>query len=322
MSKKLFVCVLTVVLLFTTVFTAFAGSFIDVPEDAYYADAAERMAARGILAGYGDDRYYGNHSVTRAQIAALACKMLGKVNEATALAGKTAFTDVPETSWATGYVNYAHANGIILGDGDGKFRPDDYIKYEEVVKVIVCVLGLDDGVKIDPTDWSKEYLERAEKAGLLKNLIGKKGTYMLRSDIAVITDSAMTVLDKAAAAGTSVTTTIVTKATSATTKKPSRPSYTTKTTTATTKAPEVTTVAPVETTRVPEVTTAGPIETTAVPVETTTAAPVETTTVPAETTTVPAETTTVPAETTTVPKETTKVPEITTKEDTLPFLPF
>ena len=319
MSKKLFAAVLVLALLCTGVFTIFAGSFKDVPADAYYADAAERMAARGILAGYGDGWYYGNHSVTRAQIAALACKMLGKVEEATALAGKTVFTDVPETSWATGYVNYAHANGIILGDGDGKFRPDDYVKYEEVVKVIVCVLGMDDGIKIDPTDWSKEYLERAEKAGLLANLIGKKGTYMLRSDIAVITDAAMTVLDKSAAAesASSATTTIVTEAT--TTKKPSRPSrptVTTKDTTATTtKEPVVPTKEPVVTTKEPVVTTKEPVVTTKEPVVTT-AEPVVTTKEPAETTTQPTETTTAP--TSSAPTE----PTVTTKEDSLPFLPF
>ena len=258
MSKKLFLCVLVLAIVCTSVFTVFAGSFVDASEDAYYAAAAERMAARGILSGYGDDHYYGNHSVTRAQIAALVCKMLGKVEEAQALAGKTPFTDVPETSWATGYVNFAHANGIILGDGDGKFRPDDNVKYEEVVKVIVCVLGLDKDVKIDPTDWSKEYLAAAEKAGLLENLIGKEGEHMLRSEIAVITDAGMQVLDKAEEGATSATTTAETKVT--TTKKPSRPIIRPTTT----KKPVTTTPEPEETT---EVTTTKKPVTTVVPDE-------------------------------------------------------
>ena len=192
-----------------TVLSVAATSFKDVPEDAYYADAAERMADRGILSGFGDGYYYGDQSITRAQVAALVCKMLGKVDEATALAGKTAFTDVPETSWCTGYVNYAVANGIINGDGDGRFRPDDYVKYEEVVKVIVCVLGLDEDVNIDPSDWSKEYIAAADAAGLLRNILSKKGEFMLRSDIAVVCDSAMKVLDanEEAESASSVTTT-------------------------------------------------------------------------------------------------------------------
>ena len=119
--------------------------------------------------------------------------------------GETAFSDVVKDAWYTGYINYAVANGIIVGDGDGKFRPDDYVKYEEVVKVVVCVLGLDEDVKIDPSDWSKEYVEAANGAGLLGSLIGKKGEIMLRSDIAVICDKAMTILDKAVEATTTTT---------------------------------------------------------------------------------------------------------------------
>lgn len=196
MLKKVLCFVLSAFIVLGIIVVAKASTFVDVPDDAYYADAAERMADRNILSGYGDGYYYGNQSITRAQVAALVCKMLGKADDAAALAGKTAFADIPETNWSTGYVNYAVANGIINGDGDGNFRPDDSVKYEEVVKVIVCVLGLDKDVKIDPADWSKEYIEAADKAGLLKNLIGKKGDAMLRSDIAVICDAAMVILDE------------------------------------------------------------------------------------------------------------------------------
>lgn len=212
--KKLYAFAIASALVLLAVMSVFAASFTDIEEGAYYSDAADRMAERGILSGYGDGMYHGDESVTRAQLSALVCKMLGKADEAVALAGETSFTDVNEDAWYTGYINYAVANGIIIGDGDGKFRPDDYVKYEEVVKVVVCVLDLDKDVKVDPSDWSKEYIEAADEAGLLKNLIGKKGTVMLRSDIAVICDAAMAVLDGKSEAGVDST-----AKTAATTKK-------------------------------------------------------------------------------------------------------
>ena len=196
--KKIFISIMAALLIIVSCLSVFAVSFDDIADNAYYKGAAERMAARGILSGYGDGMYYGGEPVTRAQIAALVCKMLDKTAEAASLAGKTVFSDVLEDAWYTGYINYAVANDIIVGDGDDRFRPDDNVKYEEVVKVVVCVLGLDKGIKINSSDWSKEYIQAAEKAGLLKKLIGKKGTPMLRSDIAVICDAAMTVLDKQA----------------------------------------------------------------------------------------------------------------------------
>ncbi len=179
-----------------------AVKFNDVADGVYYAEAAERMSERGILSGYGDGNFHGDESVTRAQIAALVYKMLGE-GDLKKYSGKSDFTDVSESAWYAPYVAYAVENKIIVGDGDGRFRPDDYVKYEEVIKVIVCVLGLDKGVKIDKNDWSKEYIEAAEKAGLTDELIGKKGTPMLRSDIAVICDAAMAVLDKVPSGGIS-----------------------------------------------------------------------------------------------------------------------
>ncbi len=184
-----------------------AVSFNDVPTDAYYADAAERMAEKGILSGFGDGRYYGDWELTRAQFAALACKLLGKVDEATALAGKTSFADVPETHWSTGYVNYAVANKIINGDGDGNFRPDDSVKYEEAIKVIVCVLEPNKTIAIDPTDWSKNFISEANALGITNNLMGQKGEFMKRSDIAVIADAAFSILETKAEETSVATTT-------------------------------------------------------------------------------------------------------------------
>lgn len=205
--KKFYFGISVLALVLVAIISVFAASFTDIEDGAYYSDAADRMAERGILSGYGDGGFYGGESVTRAQIAALVCKMLGKADEAAALAGKTAFNDVIDGAWYTGYINYAVANGIIIGDGDGNFRPDDFVKYEEVIKVVVCVLGLDENVKIDPADWSKEYIEAASAAKLIENLIGNKGTPMLRSDIAVICDAAMVVLDGMAETTEEITTT-------------------------------------------------------------------------------------------------------------------
>lgn len=196
MKKNNFYIVLSVVV-FSVAMIIFAGaSFVDVPENAYYAEAANRMNEMGILTGYGDGHYNGDENITRAQMAVVAVRLLGKEEEAKKLAGETVFDDfTPAHDWATGYVNFAVSEKIIVGDGDGNFRPDDPVKYEEVVKTIVCVLGLDEGVKIVPGDWSKEYIEAAKKANLLNGLIGQKGEPMKRSDIAVICSSSIDALN-------------------------------------------------------------------------------------------------------------------------------
>ena len=203
--KKIAFLALPILILLMLFITICATSFADVAEDDYYAGAAERMAARGIIVGYEDGLYHGERSLTRAQMATLACKMLGKAEEAAALAGKTVFSDVNEEGWYCGYINYAVANGIVVGDGDGNFRPDDMVKYEEAVKVVLCVIGKADGIKIDSTDWSKEYLKRADELKITQNLVGKKGEYMVRGDIAVLCDAALSLVEGEEAGRTSTT---------------------------------------------------------------------------------------------------------------------
>lgn len=104
----------------------------------------------------------GEKSITRAEMAAVVCRMLGKENDAEKAVGSTAFSDVTSTHWASGYINICAKIGIISGDGDGKFRPEDDVKYEEAIKMIVCAMGYADDVKVDPDDWSKEYLNIAK----------------------------------------------------------------------------------------------------------------------------------------------------------------
>lgn len=166
-------------------------TFSDVKRDDYFAEAAAALKTLGIIDGYPDGTYRAEKSITRAEMAAVVCRMLGKENDAEKAVGSTAFSDVTSTHWASGYINICAKIGIISGDGDGKFRPEDDVKYEEAIKMIVCAMGYADDVKIDPDDWSKEYLNIAKDEGISDNLKGTKGKAATRGDIAVMTYNAL-----------------------------------------------------------------------------------------------------------------------------------
>ena len=51
------------------------------------------------------------------------------------------FTDVPKDHWANPYVSNAADVGLMIGDGDGNFRPMDKISKEEVAIVIYRILN-------------------------------------------------------------------------------------------------------------------------------------------------------------------------------------
>ncbi|GEM_PF-3184172 len=160
--------------------------FIDVNGNEYYAESAEALNSQGIIEGYEDGSFGAYRCVTRAEMAAVICRMLGRDSEANQMKGATVFEDVASGGWASGYINLAQQEGIIMGDGNGKFRPSDNVKLEEAVKMVVCALKFDDNMTTAEDDWSYGYMQAAREKGLLDNLIGKKGENAVRGDIAVM----------------------------------------------------------------------------------------------------------------------------------------
>ena len=51
------------------------------------------------------------------------------------------FTDVPQDHWSYPYVSNAEKVGLMIGDGDGNFRPKDYTSKEEVAIIIYRILN-------------------------------------------------------------------------------------------------------------------------------------------------------------------------------------
>lgn len=170
-------------------FAAEKSAFSDISGSEYYAQSADVLADMDILAGYEDGTFGADRIVTRAEMAVIICKMLGKTADAEKAKGKTSFSDVAAGHWASGFISTAVESGIIVGDGDGKFRPEDEVKHEEAVKMVICALGIN--VTPDSSDWSKPYLDAASKKGIDKNLKGKKGENAKRGDIAVMVYSGL-----------------------------------------------------------------------------------------------------------------------------------
>lgn len=77
-----------------------------------------------------------------------------------------AFADVSEDHFAYEQINRFHQEGIVAGDGDGNFRPDDLITREEFCKILIEAFGslTDTDVESSFADvendrWSKAYIE-------------------------------------------------------------------------------------------------------------------------------------------------------------------
>ena len=78
--------------------------------------------------------------LTRAQFAVIISRIAAGGEDRIA-DGEVPFSDVPQ--WARPYVYFAYSQGIMVGDGKGRFMPDASVTYGQAAKVFVHLLGYD-----------------------------------------------------------------------------------------------------------------------------------------------------------------------------------
>lgn len=95
-------------------------TFVDVPADAWYADAVAWAQENGVVMGVGKDRFAPNAPVTREQMATILWRYEGMPEAAADL---TAFKDAKQISdYAETAMVWAVSQGIFIGDA-GKLKP-------------------------------------------------------------------------------------------------------------------------------------------------------------------------------------------------------
>ena len=152
--------------------TATVGDmFSDVAEDQWYYDYVLEAAELGIVKGNPDGTFKPNDKVTRADFALMTVRMLG-VDEDCLEFTTTAFTDVNDETYNAAAIQYCAEKGLIGGDGDGKFRPNDSITRQEAAKIIAEALELtetDDELFTDDNlihEWAEDYVYQCKAAGI------------------------------------------------------------------------------------------------------------------------------------------------------------
>jgi hypothetical protein len=106
------------------------------------------------------------------------------------------FDDVAETSWAGKYIDTLKEAGVVSGDGEGRYNPNNHITRAEFVKMIVFALGIDttqyEGVPFSDVGkdmWFYEYATAAYHAGIVSGVSEVEfapNDKITRQDMAVI----------------------------------------------------------------------------------------------------------------------------------------
>ncbi len=107
-----------------------------------YVEAVEVLTGLEVIEGYPDGSFNPTANVTRAEAAAMIARMmLGREKADKLPVGDVKFTDVPETNWAAKYIAFCANRGIIVGMGDGTFRPSENVTGTQMATMLLRALG-------------------------------------------------------------------------------------------------------------------------------------------------------------------------------------
>jgi len=184
--RKTLTLILSLIFILSAVTNSYAA-FTDVPSDASYLNALERLSVLGIMGGTDKGTFNPDGMLTREQFAKVIVVASGLESDAAALRGSTVFADIPLNAWSSGYINEALNKGFITGMPDGKFHPGEKVTFAQACTVLVRALGYtDDDLK---GYWPNNYIEKARSLKLTEGITLNKNEGLPRWAAAVMINS-------------------------------------------------------------------------------------------------------------------------------------
>ena len=163
--------------------------FIDVPADAWYAEAATWCRDHNILTG---TTFNAETAMTRATVA----DALYRAEGSPTVQDSTRYTDVPTGSPYVAAASWASANGVMSGYGGGRFGGEDPVTREQMAAILwryagspAAASGEDFADEANIADFAKTAIDWARANNVLNgtggNRFDPKGT-LTRAQTAVI----------------------------------------------------------------------------------------------------------------------------------------
>ena len=128
--------------------------FEDINECEWARDAILYMQSKGILSGYGDNRILPNNVLTRAEFAKILVT-------AFSVGEDEAYESRDGEKWWSSYVYRGMSAGIIKGDENGNFHPDDVITREDMAVLIYRTI-LNKKIDLYIRESAKDFYDRDE----------------------------------------------------------------------------------------------------------------------------------------------------------------
>ncbi|MGA4718515.1 S8 family serine peptidase [Fictibacillus nanhaiensis] len=123
----------------------------DVSNNDWYAPHVIYLSSKSIVSGYADIGFSAGRNVKRSE----AISMIGRAIGLNGTKRKTSFSDVNQSSFASGYIQSAFEAGIVSGNGDGNFHPEKNISRAEMAIMLSKAYKLKTVSNVSFTDVNK-----------------------------------------------------------------------------------------------------------------------------------------------------------------------
>lgn len=140
-KQRILSALLALCIVFSLVPTALAekaDDFTDVSRSDWYYQFVDYVTSKGYFNGVADKTFAPADNMTRAMFVTVLFRFDGAKGDRS----QSAFTDVAPGEWYTDAINWAAANRIVDGVGNGKFAPNDPITRAQMCTMIERYLVL------------------------------------------------------------------------------------------------------------------------------------------------------------------------------------
>lgn len=140
-KQRILSALLALCIVFSLVPTALAekaDDFTDVSRSDWYYQFVDYVTSKGYFNGVADKTFAPADNMTRAMFVTVLFRFHGAKGDRS----QSAFTDVAPGEWYTDAINWAAANRIVDGVGNGKFAPNDPITRAQMCTMIERYLAL------------------------------------------------------------------------------------------------------------------------------------------------------------------------------------
>lgn len=140
-KQRILSALLALCIVFSLVPTALAekaDDFTDVSRSDWYYQFVDYVTSKGYFNGTSETTFAPAENMTRAMFVTVLFRFDGAKGDRS----QSAFTDVAPGQWYTDAINWAAANRIVDGVGNGKFAPNDPITRAQMCTMIERYLAL------------------------------------------------------------------------------------------------------------------------------------------------------------------------------------